>query len=60
MGQKILTKLERLARNWQLKYMKPRRTNEVVEPSRILFHPGDCQTKVLGSYQQRLKELKLN
>lgn len=59
MGQTILAQLERLARNWQLKYMKPRQTDEVVETGRILFHPGGCQAKILLAYKKKLKELKL-
>ena len=59
MGEAIFAKLEALARWGQLKYMKPRRTTEVVEPGRIRFHPQDAREWVLKEYQTRLKELRV-
>lgn len=60
MGQAILAKLEALSRWLQLKYMKPRRTTEVIEPGRIRFHPQDCRCRILLEYQKRLKKLGVN
>lgn len=55
MGEKILTKLETIARWWQLKYMARRRTTEVIESGRILFHPHDCRNWILKEYHRRLR-----
>ncbi len=55
MVSRILTQLEALARRVQLKYMKPRRTSEVVENGRIRFHPQDAREWVLKEYQSKLK-----
>jgi hypothetical protein len=59
MGEKILTKLEAIARRWQLKYMAKRRTTEVIESGRILFHPYDCRSRILLEYQKRLNKLTI-
>lgn len=59
MGEKIFTKLEALARWFQLKYMASRRTTEIVEPGRAYFHPKDCRERVMWEYNERLKKLGL-
>ena len=59
MVSKILTKLEIIARQVQLKYMASHRTTEVVEPGRILFHPQDCRERIMLEYEKRLKNLKI-
>ena len=59
MGEAILAQLEALARWGQLRYMRPRRTIEVVEPGRIRFHPRDAGKWILKAYQTRLKKLNL-
>lgn len=59
MGEAILAQLEALVRWGQLKYMRPRRTIEVVEPGRIRFHPQDAGKWILKAYQTRLKKLNL-
>jgi len=59
MDQKILTQLEKLAKNWQLKYMASKRTTEVVEEGRILLHPQDCRPQIMLEYEKRLKYLKV-
>ncbi len=59
MVEAIFTKLEALARWGQLRYMKPRRTTEVIEPGRIRFHPQDARKWVLEEYQARLKKLQI-
>ena len=59
MVQKILTKLEGLAKSWQLKYMSGRRTTEVITDGRVLFHPGHSQEKIMIEYQKRLKKINL-
>lgn len=58
MGKKILGQLEALARFLQLKYMKSRRTTEVIEPGRLRFHPQDIRGRVMLEYKERLKKLK--
>lgn len=57
MGEALFTKLEALARWLQLKYMKSRRTTEIVEPGRIRFHPKDARKWVLRKYRERLNKL---
>ena len=59
MGRKILRQLEKLAYQLQKKYMAPRRTTEVVEEGRVLFHPQDCSQKIMLEYKKRLKRLKI-
>ncbi len=53
------TKIEPFFRWLQLKYMKRRRTQEKIEPHRLLFHPEDRRAWVLKEYQKRLKNLSL-
>jgi len=57
MVPKILTQLEALSFRLQQRYMTSRRTSEVVEPGRILFHPQDCESRIMLEYQKRLKKL---
>jgi len=57
MVAKILTQLESLAKKLQLRYMASKRTTEVVEDGRILFHPGNGQKQIMIEYQKRLKAL---
>jgi len=57
MVSKILTQLESLVKKLQLRYMASKRTTEVVEDSRILFHPGNGQKQIVIEYQKRLKAL---
>jgi hypothetical protein len=52
-----ITWLEAFARKLQLSYMQSRRTNEVVEPGRIRFHPEDAREWVLKEYKERLNNL---
>ncbi len=59
MAAKILTQLETLAKKLQLKYMSDKRTTEVVEDGRILFHPGNGQKQIMVEYQKRLKALRI-
>jgi hypothetical protein len=59
MGEKILTQLETVTRWLQLRYMAKRRTSEVIEPGRILFHPHNCRNRILKEYNQRLENLKV-
>ncbi len=59
MVSRIFTQLEALAQRAQLRYMKPRRTSEVVEPGRVRFHPQDAREWVLKEYQKRLKKLRI-
>jgi len=48
--------LEKLAYKLQLKYMEKKRTIEITTPSVIRFHPHDIRQKVLGEYQERVKD----
>jgi len=59
MGATILAQLETIARWAQLKYMRSRRTTEVVESGRIRFHPQDARNWVLEEYQTRLERLRI-
>ena len=59
MVQKILAKLEGLAKRWQLKYMSSRRTTEIITDGRILFHPGHSQERIMIEYQKRLNKINL-
>jgi len=60
MGERFFTKLEALARRFQLQYMASRRTTEIVEVGRIRFHPQDARQWVLEEYQKRLKKLRID
>jgi hypothetical protein len=51
------TKIEPFFRWLQLRYMRRRRTQEKIEPHRLLFHPEDKRAWVLKEYQKRLKTL---
>jgi len=57
MVSKILTQLESLVKKLQLRYMAAKRTTEVVEDGRILFHPGNGQKQIMLEYEKRLKKL---
>ena len=59
MGKKILNQLEKLAFFLQKRYMASRRTTEVVEKGRVLFHPKDCSANVMLEYKRRLSRLKV-
>lgn len=48
------TFLDHLLHKLQLGYMRKRRTREIVERDRILFHPVDLSREVLGAYKVRL------
>jgi hypothetical protein len=53
-----VSSLDKFAMDFQIRYMAKRKTNEVVEPGRILFHPQDARKWILKEYQLRLKKLK--
>ncbi len=59
MVQKFLAQLESLVKSWQLKYMADRRTTEIIDEGRILFHPHDCQEPIMLEYKKRLIKLGL-
>jgi hypothetical protein len=59
MVSKILTQLESLVKKLQLRYMADKRTTEVVEDGRILFHPGNGQKQIMLEYQKKLKALRI-
>jgi hypothetical protein len=59
MVAKILTQLESLVKKLQLRYMADKRTTEVVEDGRILFHPGNGQKRIMLEYQKKLKALRI-
>lgn len=51
----FLSIFEHLARNFQLWYMKKRRTTEVVSEGVIRFHPHDARAWILGEFQRKLQ-----
>lgn len=53
-GFRFFDWLEILAYRLQLKYMKKRRTCEIVTPERILFHPIDRAAEILPKFEKRL------
>lgn len=57
MVTKVLTQLETIVKKIQLKYMAGKKTTEVVEDGRILFHPGNKHQQIMLEYQKRLKKL---
>jgi hypothetical protein len=59
MVSKIFTQLETIAKKIQLKYMAQKRTTEIVEEGRILFHPHNVHDQIMLEYQKRLKKLGL-
>ena len=50
----LLNRVDGLAHRIQLWYMAPRRTREIVERDRIMFHPVDLSRKVLSAFKVRL------
>jgi hypothetical protein len=40
--------------------MQKKRTTEIAQHGRILFHPGNGQKKIMLEYQKRLKKLGLH
>jgi hypothetical protein len=59
MGTKIFTQLETITKKIQLKYMAGKRTTEIVDEGRVLFHPGHNHSQIMIEYQKRLKKLDL-
>lgn len=51
--------LELLFKKFQLFYMKPRRTTEVIRDGYLRFHPKDARIFILKEYQKRLKKYSL-
>lgn len=49
-----MTLLDRLLQVLQLFYMRDRRTREIVERNRILFHPVDLAQKILPAFKVRV------
>ena len=47
--------LEKVVYKIQLVYMKSRKTTEITEPGRVLFHPRNCRNWILKEYHQRLR-----
>ena len=54
-----LSLLEKIVYQLQLRYMRPRKTIEIVEPCRIRFHPQDHQKRIMLEYKKRLESLKI-
>lgn len=55
-----LSIFERLARHFQLWYMRKRRTTEVVSEGVIRFHPQDARVWILREFQKRLQNSGLD
>lgn len=53
----VLEKLNVLCKQIQLRYMKKRRTLEVISDSVARFHPKDARSWVLKEYEKRLRAL---
>ncbi|MDP3998565.1 MAG: hypothetical protein Q8P89_03025 [bacterium] len=51
-----LSVFEHLARNFQLWYMRKRRTTEVISGGVIRFHPHDARLWIFDEYQNRLRQ----
>jgi len=54
----VLNIIENLARNFQLWYMKKRRTTETITEGIIRFHPQDARAWILKEYNLKLKNLR--
>ena len=54
------TLIDNILKNLQLRYMKARRTDEVIGDGIIRFHPKDARTWVLRKYRERLKQYGLS
>lgn len=52
----IFDLLERLARFLQIRYMKRKRTSEIIQNNLLMFHPEDMKEKVLKQYQQAITQ----
>ncbi|MCR4263598.1 MAG: hypothetical protein NUV98_02665 [Candidatus Roizmanbacteria bacterium] len=52
--------LEKLFRWLQLRYMRRRRTSEVISDGYLRFHPRDARTWILTAYRARLKKYGIN
>ena len=57
MGKRLFTKLENLAYQLQVWFMKSKRTCEVVDRKRIFFHPDQKRNKILAEYKKKLEKL---
>lgn len=57
MGKKILAQLEKIAYWLQVKYMKTKRSTELVGSHFAFFHPEDKSQRILNLYQIRLARL---
>jgi len=51
-----LLQIEKIARFFQLKYMKNHRTNEITKDGFLKFHPYDYKAHVLASYKKELQK----
>lgn len=53
---KLFNFLELLFKKFQLFYMKPRRTTEVIRDGYLRFHPHDARQVILSKYRKNLKK----
>lgn len=51
----ILDVFEKLARKFQLWYMRQPKGMERIEDGALYFHPKDCRSEILAQYKQRIK-----
>lgn len=52
--KRLIDSLEVLFEWMQVRYMRNRRTNELISSGYVRFHPHDARTKVLSEYRQKL------
>lgn len=52
----LISLIEPIARSFQLWYMRPKRTCEIVDTSQAFFHPVDWQGPVLSAFDKRLTQ----
>ncbi len=57
-GRFLLTLFDIMVYKIQLYYMRKRRTREIVERDRILFHPIDLSHKILSAYRVKLYSIQ--
>ena len=55
----LFSLVEPFSRSYQLRYMEPRRTTEVITPGILRFHPSDARIWIKKKLEQRLKRFNI-